>query len=62
MKHENVRVSRYSDSGYAGDREDEKYTTEYCTFVGESCHLEDKKQDVSCSSAEAEYKAINYTV
>ena len=32
-KHEHVRISGYSDSGYAGDR-DKKSTTGYCTFVG----------------------------
>jgi len=33
-KHENVRISRYSDSSYAGDRGDGKSTNGYCTFVG----------------------------
>ena len=32
-KHEYVHISRYSNSGYAGDREDRKSTIEYCTFV-----------------------------
>jgi len=33
-KHGRVHISRYSDSGYARDREDKKSTTDYCTFVG----------------------------
>ena len=35
-KHGHVRISGYSDSRYAGDREDRKSTTEYCTFIGEN--------------------------
>jgi len=34
MKYRHVRVSGYSNSGYAGDREDRKSTTRYCTFIG----------------------------
>ena len=33
-KHEHVRISENSNSGYAGDRGDKKSTTGYCTFVG----------------------------
>jgi len=33
-KHRYVRIFRYSDLGYAGDRGDKKSTTGYCTFVG----------------------------
>ena len=33
-KHRHVHITGYSDSGYAGDREDRKFTTGYCTFVG----------------------------
>jgi len=32
-KHGHIRISGYSDSKYAGDREDRKSTTIYCTFV-----------------------------
>jgi len=32
-KREHVRISGYSDSGYAGDREDKKSIISYCTFV-----------------------------
>ena len=33
-KHENVYIFGYSDSGYAGDKGDRKFTTGYCIFVG----------------------------
>jgi len=32
-KHRHVRISGYSDSGYAGDRRDRKSSTGYYTFV-----------------------------
>ena len=35
-KYEHVRIFEYSDLGYVGDREDRKFTTGYCTFVGEN--------------------------
>jgi len=35
-KHGYVRISRCSDSGYAGDRGDRKSATGYCTFVEEN--------------------------
>ena len=58
-KHGHVRIFGYSDSGYAGDKGDRKSTTGYCTFVGGNLvSLSSKKQDVSRSSAEAEYKAM----
>ena len=33
-KHKHAHISRYSDSGYAGNRGDKKSATEYCNFVG----------------------------
>ena len=51
-----IRIFRYSDSGYAGDRGDRKTTTGYYTFVGGNLMTwRSKKQDaVSRSSAKAE--------
>jgi len=61
-KHGHVYISRYSDSGYVGDRGDRKSTTGYCTFVVENLVTwRSKKQDVSHSSAEDEYKAMTHT-
>jgi len=62
-KYEHVRISGYSDSGYAGDKGDRKSTTEYCTFVGENLVTwRSKKQDVvSRSSAQAEYRVMTHT-
>ena len=59
-KHRHVHISGYSDSGYAGDQEDVKSTTGYCTFIGGNLVTwKSKKQDVvSRSSAEAEYRAM----
>ena len=43
-KHGHVHISGYSDSGYAGDQEDRKFTTDYCTFfVGNSLTWRRKK-------------------
>ena len=63
MKHEHVRIFGYSDSGYAGDRGDEKSTTGYYTSVGGNLVTwRSKKQDVvSRSSAEAEYRGMAHT-
>ena len=62
-KHGHVYISRYSDSGYAGDRGDMKSTTGYYIFVGGNLVTwRSEKQDiVSRSSAEAEYRAMTYT-
>ena len=35
-KYGHIRISGYSDSGYAGDKGDRKSTTGYCTFVREN--------------------------
>ena len=32
-KHEHIRISGYSESGYVGDRGDRKFNSGYCTFV-----------------------------
>ena len=61
-KHENVHVFGYPDSVYVGDNGDKKFTTGYLTFIEENLVTwRNKKQDVSRSSAEAEYKAMVYT-
>jgi len=61
-KHEHVRIFGYSDSEYAGDKGDRKSTTGYCTFVGGNLVTwRSKKQDVSRSSTEAEYRAMART-
>jgi len=49
------------DSGYAGDQTDKKSTTGYYMFVGGNLVTwRSKKQDVSRSSAEAEYRAMTH--
>ena len=50
----------YCDADLAGDRVDRRSTTGYCTFIGGNLVTwKSKKQNVvSCSSAEAEYRAI----
>jgi len=61
-KYGHVRISGYSDSGYAGDRGDMKSITGYCTFVGGNlASWRNKKQDVSRSSDETEYRGMAYT-
>ena len=44
-KHGHLDVKAYSDSGYAGDRGDRKFTTGYCTYVGENL----VEQKVECN-------------
>uniref|UniRef100_A0A1J3DVK1 Retrovirus-related Pol polyprotein from transposon TNT 1-94 n=2 Tax=Noccaea caerulescens TaxID=107243 RepID=A0A1J3DVK1_NOCCA len=50
----------YCDADYAGDRGDRRSTTGYCTFIGGNLVTwKSKKQKVvSCSSCEAEYRAM----
>ena len=61
-KQEHVCIFGYSDSGYAGDKGDRKFTTGHCTFIRENLVTwRSKKQDVSRSSAEAEYRVIAHT-
>jgi len=62
-KHGHVRILNYSDSGYAGDKRDGKSTTGYCTFVGENLVTwrSKKQDDISRSSADAEYRAMTHT-
>ena len=50
----------YCDADWAGDRTDRRSTTGYCTFIGGNMVTwKSKKQKVvSCSSAEAEYRAM----
>ncbi|KAL1216951.1 Retrovirus-related Pol polyprotein from transposon RE2 [Cardamine amara subsp. amara] len=50
----------YCDADYAGDTNDRKSTTSYCTFVGGNlvtCKTK-KQKVVYCSSAESEYRAM----
>jgi len=58
-----IRISGYSDSDYAGDRRDRKSTTGYYIIVrGKLVFWRSKKKDVvSHSNAEAEYRALAHT-
>ncbi|KAL0641591.1 hypothetical protein Bca4012_103035 [Brassica carinata] len=55
-----TEVVGYCDADWAGDRADRRSTTGYCTFIGANLVTwKSKKQKVvSCSSAEAEYRAM----
>lgn len=55
-----TEVVGYCDADWAGDRADIRSTTGYCTFIGGNMVTwKSKKQKVvSCSSAEAEYRAM----
>ncbi|WZY99772.1 hypothetical protein YC2023_072101 [Brassica napus] len=55
-----TEVVGYCDADWAGDRADRRSTTGYCTFIGGNMVTwKSKKQKVvSCSSAEAEYRAM----
>ncbi|XP_019098353.1 PREDICTED: uncharacterized protein LOC109131637, partial [Camelina sativa] len=59
-RNENTELVGYCDADYAGDREDRRSTTGYCTFLGGNLVTwKSKKQKVvSLSSAEAEYRAM----
>lgn len=59
-KNGNAEIVGYCDADYAGDTIDRKSTTGYCTFIGGNLVTwKSKKQKVvSCSSAEAEYRAM----
>ncbi|KAL0641881.1 hypothetical protein Bca4012_102535 [Brassica carinata] len=55
-----TEVVGYCDADWAGDRADRRSTTGYCTFIGGNLVTwKSKKQKVvSCSSCEAEYRAM----
>ncbi|XP_048613235.1 uncharacterized protein LOC106398795 [Brassica napus] len=55
-----TEIVGYCDADWAGDRVDRRSTTCYCTFIGGNLvTCKSKKQKVvSCSSAEAEYRAM----
>ena len=55
-----TEIVGYCDADWAGDRVDRRSTTGYCTFIGGNLVTwKSKKQKVvSCSSAEAEYRAM----
>ena len=55
-----TEIVGYCDADWAGDRKDRRSTTGYCTFIGGNLVTwKSKKQKiVSCSSAEAEYRAM----
>lgn len=59
-KNNNTEIVGYCDADWAGDKEDRRSTTGYCTFVGGNLVTwKTKKQKVvSDSSAEAEYRAM----
>ncbi|KAG7533197.1 Integrase catalytic core [Arabidopsis thaliana x Arabidopsis arenosa] len=56
----NTEIIGYCDADYAGDKNDRRSTTGYCTFIGGNLVTwRSKKQKVvSLSSAEAEYRAM----
>ncbi|KAG7556890.1 Integrase catalytic core [Arabidopsis suecica] len=56
----NTEIVGYCDADYAGDKNDRRSTTGYCTFIGGNLVTwRSKKQKVvSLSSAEAEYRAM----
>ncbi|WZZ70893.1 hypothetical protein YC2023_082263 [Brassica napus] len=55
-----TEVVGYCDADWAGDRADRRSTTGYCTFIGGNLVTWKSKKHkvVSCSSAEAEYRAM----
>ncbi|XP_019092315.1 PREDICTED: uncharacterized protein LOC109129131 [Camelina sativa] len=59
-RNESTELVGYCDAGYAGDREDRRSTTGYCTFLGGNLVTwKSKKQKVvSLSSVEAEYRTM----
>ncbi|XP_019099627.1 PREDICTED: uncharacterized protein LOC109132466 [Camelina sativa] len=59
-KNDNTEIVGYCDADYNGDTLDRRSTTRYCTFIGGNLVTwKSKKQKVvSCSSAEAEYRAM----
>lgn len=56
----NTEIVGYCDADYAGDQQDRRSTTGYCTFIGGNLVTwRSKKQKVvSLSSVEAEYRAM----
>ncbi|KAG7588692.1 Integrase catalytic core [Arabidopsis suecica] len=59
-KNSSTEIVGYCDADYGGDRNDRHSTTGFCTFIGGNLVTwKSKKQKVvSCSSAEAEYRAM----
>ncbi|KAK4406265.1 Retrovirus-related Pol polyprotein from transposon RE2 [Sesamum angolense] len=62
-RHGHVKIEAYSDADYAGAKDDRKFTSGYCTYVGGNLVTwRSKKQTtVAKSSAEAEYRAMTHT-
>ena len=62
-RHDPLRIEAYSNAGYVGDKGDKKSTTGYCTYVGGNLVTwrSRKQKVISCSSAEAEYRAMAAT-
>ncbi|PKU64979.1 Retrovirus-related Pol polyprotein from transposon TNT 1-94 [Dendrobium catenatum] len=60
LARQSIALTSYEDSDWAGDRQDRKSTTGYCTFLGNSIvSWSVKKQTtVARSSTEAEYRAL----
>ncbi|XP_042518476.1 uncharacterized mitochondrial protein AtMg00810-like [Macadamia integrifolia] len=61
--HQNVHLVAFSDANWAGDDNDRRSTTGYCTFVGRNLVTwrSKKKSTVASSSAEAKYRAMAHT-
>jgi len=64
MKHGHIRISGYSDSGYAGDQEDRKSTTAIALLL-EEIWWSGKARNKMCLdshlSAEAKYRVMTHT-
>nr|KYP33048.1 Retrovirus-related Pol polyprotein from transposon TNT 1-94 [Cajanus cajan] len=63
-KSDNYRLIRYSDSDWCGDVDDQKSTTGYVFFMGNTAFtwLSKKQPIVALSTCEAEYVAASWSV
>ena len=59
-KHGHTRIECFSDTYWAGSKEDRRYTSGYCVFLGGNLiSIKNNKQSVvSRSSEESEYRAM----
>jgi hypothetical protein len=59
-KHSSMNIAAYSESDWAGDFDDRRYTSAYCIFIGKNLisWSSRKQQTVARSSTEAEYKSL----
>ena len=63
FSHSSLTLQAYSDSDWAGDSTDRRFTTGYCFLMGDSliCWRSKKQTVVARSSTEAEYRALAAT-